>query len=97
MSIKSQNSLKAVRFIGLLSCYGIDTKELISMKMNNVIELSQYRRPETFDYASVNRRAASRYRNSEVRAWIMHTVETAVTGAIGICSLCCVYLAFTML
>lgn len=64
---------------------------------NNIIELSQYRRPEVFDYAACNRRAALRYRNSEIRAWTMHLIETAVTASIGICSLCCVYLAFTML
>ena len=64
---------------------------------NNIIEFSLYRQPKAFDYASANRRAALRYRNSEVRAWIMHLVETAVTAAIGVCSLCCVYLAFTML
>lgn len=67
------------------------------MKNNNIIELSRYRQRETFDYGAVNRRAALRYRNSELRAWIMHMVETAVTAAIGVCSLCCVYLAFTML
>ena len=64
---------------------------------NNIIEFSKYYQPETFDYAASNRRAALRYRNSEVRAWIMHAVETAVTASIGICSLFCVYLAFTML
>lgn len=67
------------------------------MKTNNIIDLSFYRQPESFDYASANRRAALRYRNSEIRAWIMHAVETAVTATIGICSLFCVYLAFTML
>lgn len=67
------------------------------MKNNNIIELSQYHQPETFDFGAVNRRAALRYRNSELRAWIMHMVETAVTATIGVCSLCCVYLAFTML
>ena len=67
------------------------------MKINNVIELSQYRQAEVFDFAAVNRRAAARYRNSELRAWAMHIVELAVTAAIGVCSLCCVYLAFTML
>ena len=67
------------------------------MYHNNVIELAQFRKPEAFDYASYNRRAEARYRNSEIRAWTMHLVETFVTAAIGICSLCCVYLAFTML
>lgn len=67
------------------------------MRPNNVIELSNYRQSETFDYAACNRRAALRYRNSEIRAWIMHLVETAVTASIGLCSLFCVYLAFTML
>lgn len=67
------------------------------MKTNNVIQLSQYRAYEPFDYASYNQRAAARYRNSEIRAWILSGVETAVTIAIGICSLSCVYLAFTML
>ncbi len=67
------------------------------MKTNNMIDLSLYRQPEAFDFAEANRRAALRYRNSEVRAWTMHLVETAVTAAIGVCSLFCVYLAFTML
>lgn len=67
------------------------------MRANNVIELSHYRKPEPFDYLAYNRRAESRYKNSELRAWIMHLVEAAVTAAIGVCSLCCVYLAFTML
>ena len=67
------------------------------MKTNNVIQLSQYRTREPFDYASCNQRAAARYRNSELRAWILSGVETAVTLAIGVCCLCCVYLAFTML
>ena len=80
----------------LVNRYNQGTKELISMR-NNIIELSQYRQPEIFDYAAANRRAALRYRNSELRAWTMHLVETAVTAAIGICSLFCVYLAFTML
>ncbi len=65
--------------------------------MNNVIELSHYRRQEPFDFAAYNRRAKIRFRSSELRAWIMHIVETAVTAAIGICTVFCVYLAFTML
>lgn len=64
---------------------------------HNVIELANYRHPEAFDYRAYNRRAEIRFRNSEVRAWILHVVETAVTAAIGICTLFCVYLAFTML
>lgn len=64
---------------------------------NNVIELSAYRQPEPFDYAACNRRAEIRLRNSELRAWILHTVETLVTAAIGICTVFCVCLAFTML
>lgn len=64
---------------------------------NNVIELSNYRPYEGFDYAAYNERAKIRFRNSELRAWILHIVETAVTAAIGICTVCCVYLAFTML
>ena len=64
---------------------------------NNVIELSAYRQPEAFDYAEYNRRAKSRYRNSEIRAWILQMTETAVTAAIGVCTVFCVYLAFTML
>lgn len=67
------------------------------MRTNNVIQLSNYRQAEPFDYADCNRRAEARYRNSEIRAWIMHLVETAVTASIGFCSLFCVYLAFTML
>lgn len=64
---------------------------------NNVIELNAYRRPEAFDYAGYNRRAVTRYRNSEIRAWTLHLVETAVTAAIGLCTVFCVILAFTML
>ena len=64
---------------------------------NNVIELTNYRQNEAFDYYAYNRRAEVRLRNSEMRAWIMHAVETAVTAAIGICTIFCVYLAFTML
>ena len=67
------------------------------MTQNNVIELAGFRKAEPFDYASYNRRAEERYRSSELRAWIMHITETAVTLAIGLCSLFCVYLAFTML
>ena len=64
---------------------------------NNVIKLSNYRQYEGFDYAAYNERANARFRNSEIRAWTLHIVETAVTAAIGICALLCVYLAFTML
>ena len=64
---------------------------------NNVIELNNYRQYEGFDYAAYNERAKIRLRNSELRAWILQIVETAVTAAIGICTVCCVYLAFTML
>ena len=67
------------------------------MRTNNVIEFSNYRCAAPFDYDACNRRAALRFRNSEIRAWIMHLVETAVTASIGICSLFCVYLALTML
>lgn len=64
---------------------------------NNIIELKQYRYAEPFDYSAYNRRAAARYRNSEIRAWTLHLVETAVTAAIGLCTVFCVVLAFTML
>ena len=64
---------------------------------NNVIELSQYRQREPFDYAEYNRRAKIRFRNSEFRAWLLYLTETAVTAAIGLCTLFCVYLVFTML
>ena len=67
------------------------------MKTNNVIQLSQYRTYEPFDYEAYNQRAVARYKNSELRAWILSIVETAVTIAIGVCCLCCVYLALTML
>lgn len=65
--------------------------------MNKVIELSNYREPEPFDYADYNRRAKVRFRNSEIRAWILHLTETLVTAAIGVCTVFCVVLAFTML
>lgn len=65
--------------------------------MNNIIELSNYRKPEPFDYTAYNRRAEVRYRNSEIRAWILQMTETVVTAAIGICTVFCVILAFTML
>lgn len=65
--------------------------------MNRVIELSNYRKPEAFDYSSYNRRAEIRLRNSEIRAWILQLTETIVTAAIGICTVFCVILAFTML
>ncbi len=65
--------------------------------MNNVIELTHYRKPEPFNYEAYNRRAAIRFRNSEIRAWILHLTETLVTAAIGICTVFCVILAFTML
>lgn len=64
---------------------------------NNVIEFAKYRSSPVFDYESYNRRAEIRFRNSEIRAWILHLVETAVTAAIGICTVFCVCLAFTML
>ena len=64
---------------------------------NKVIKLANYRQAEPFDYYAYNRRAEIRFRNSELRAWILHAVETAVTVAIGICTVFCVYLAFTML
>lgn len=67
------------------------------MKQNNVIELKRFRQPEPFDYEAYNRRAEARYRSSEIRAWISHIVDTAVTAAIGICTIFCMYLAFTML
>lgn len=67
------------------------------MKYHNVIDLSQYRQPETFDFAAYNHRAEIRLRNSEIRAWVSNIVENFVTAAIGICSVFCVYLAFTML
>ena len=64
---------------------------------NNMIQLSDYRQYEGFDYAAYNARANARFRNSEIRAWTLHIVETAVTAAIGICTVFCVYLAITML
>jgi len=64
---------------------------------NNIIELAQYRQHKGFDYEAYNRRAEIRFRSSEVRAWILYAVETAVTAAIGICTIFCVCLAFTML
>ncbi len=67
------------------------------MKTNNIIDLSLYRQPEPFDFGAYNRRAAIRFRRSEARAQVLFLVETAVTAAIGLCSLFCVYLAFTML
>ena len=65
--------------------------------MNNVIELSRYRKSEPFDFEAYNRRAQIRFRNSEIRAWILQLTETLVTAAIGICTVFCVVLAFTML
>ncbi len=65
--------------------------------MNNVIELSHYRKPEPFDYKAYNRRAEVRFRNSEIRTWILQLTETLVTAAIGVCTVFCVILAFTML
>ena len=67
------------------------------MKQNNIIELKQFHQPEPFDFSVYNRRAEVRFRNSEIRAWITHIVDTAVTAAIGICTLFCMYLAITML
>ena len=67
------------------------------MKQNNIIELKNYRTPETFDFAAYNKRAKAHYRNSEIRAWISQLVDTTVTAAIGICTVFCVYLSFTML
>lgn len=64
---------------------------------NNVIELFPSSQPQPFDYAACNRRAEIRLRNSELRAWLLHIVETAVTAAIGVCTIFCVALAFTML
>ncbi len=63
---------------------------------NNIIEFPQCRQPEPFDFAAYNQRAAIRFRRSEQRAWILHWVETAVTAAIGVCTVFCTYLAFTM-
>ena len=67
------------------------------MKKNNVIELKNYRTPEPFDFEAYNRRAAARYRNREIRAWITQVVDSAVTVAIGVCSLFCAYLVLQML
>ena len=67
------------------------------MKNQNVIVLSQYRQPQSFDFVAYNRRAEIRLRNSERRAWISSMVENIVTATIGICSVFCVYLALTML
>ena len=64
---------------------------------NNIIELSSYRQPESFDFRAYNRRAEKRFRNSEIRAWILYSIETVVTAAIGVCTVLCVALAFTML
>ncbi len=67
------------------------------MKYNNVIELSQYRQPEAFDFSAYNRRAQTRLRNSEIRAWITSIVDNCVTVTIAVCTVFCVGLAFTML
>ena len=64
---------------------------------NNIIELYPSYRAEAFDYAECNRRAKIRFRSSEIRAWILHLTEVAVTAAIGICTLFCMYLTITML
>jgi len=64
---------------------------------NNVIELKRYQSTAGFDYDAYNQRAKARFRNSEIRAWILYTVETAVTAMIGLCTVFCVLLAFTML
>lgn len=67
------------------------------MKCQNVIELSQYRKPQPFDFDAYNRRAETRLKNSERRAWITCIVDNCVTAAIAICTVFCCYLAFTML
>ena len=67
------------------------------MKNQNVIQLSQYRQQESFDFSAYNRRAEIRLRNSERRARISSLIENCVTATIGLCSVFCLYLAFTML
>ena len=64
---------------------------------NNVIQFSNYPQPAAFDYAAYNRRAEIRLRNSELRAWLVHIIKSVVTLTIAICTIFCVYLAFTML
>lgn len=67
------------------------------MKYSNLIEWKKYRQPEPFDFEAYNRRAEARYRGSEIRAWITHVVDTAVTAIIGVCTVFCMYLVITML
>ena len=64
---------------------------------NNIIKLYTDRLPEPFDYAEYNKRAEIRFRSSEIRAWILHITEVAVTAVIGLCTLFCMYLTITML
>lgn len=64
---------------------------------NNLIELSVYRDPEPFDYAGYNRRAAIRFRSSQIRFWLNTIVEALLTLSITGCTIFCCYLAWTML
>ena len=64
---------------------------------NNVIELYAYRNVEAFDYASYNRRAEIRFRNSQIRLWITTAVDLLATATIAGCTVFCCYLALTML
>ena len=63
----------------------------------NIIELSAYREPETFDYTGWNRRAELRFRNAQIRFWLSAVIDTAATIAITGCTVFCCYLALTML
>lgn len=64
---------------------------------NNVIELSQYRDAEPFDFSAYNRRAEARFRSSQIRFWLSTVADTLATAIITGCTVFCCYLAFTML
>lgn len=62
---------------------------------NNVIQINQFRSFEMYEYS--DQIQLKKLRIERNRAWAMHITELAVTVSIGLCSLFCVYLVFTML
>lgn len=64
--------------------------------MNNCIELYRYRDVKETQSAK-DRYALIRFRSGMIRYWLFTIADTLATLAIGVCTLFCIYLAYTML
>ena len=64
--------------------------------MNNYIELYRYK-DTAGKQAAQERFDHIRFKSSMVRYWLFTIADTVATLSVGICTLFCIYLAYTML